>query len=951
MCYQKLPISRQQRIPTVCAVMLCGILALVLLGSVPQALDAQAGASLVVRAPEQVAVGEPIEIELYVTRVDDFAGYEAHLLFDTTAAIFSDVQQRQNRLKEQGRDILPLAVAEHDRGASFGFASCPFADCIANEGARQERGGGGDLFLAKVWITPNRTGRLNIQFDAVKFVDTQGNPLNVANATPRIVVQVGEGSNEIAVPGGAWQIGNTAGVRRETPDVTHDRQVTAADVMDVALAWQSTHENGAPCGAVPDTALDLNQDNCIDVADVQIAASGASAAGPAPEGANAPLLFTVNTTSDAGDATPGNGICDTASGCTLRAAITEANAHAGPDTIHFAIPGNGPHTINLTSNLPNISDTTGGTTINGYSEPGASPNTHAQQSNAVIKIQVNGQGPSAFDAIRISSSNNVIRGLAVYNVRRGIYIFGAGANNNVIAGNFIGTNAAATFAQTTSIEDANGVHITNGADNNRIGGAALADRNVISGNSRHGVATFFEGTNSNVVRNNIIGLSPQGDRRLANLGHGIDINSSSAGNIIGGMGANQRNIISGNGEPSTTMYYAGVEISHGSGNRDNKVLGNCFGTDLTCNAAPGYARLSHYGVRLEDLVNNNEVAFNVIGNTQQGGVHIDGFSTVNNVVHDNRIGISANGAAIPNAFFGVRVKFHAKQNTIGPNNIIANNPIGVHIDFDDDDRNTITRNSIYNNSELGIDLGPKAGVTPNDNGDGDAGANQELNYPELTSATTSQVQGSACGEAVVPKPCTVEIFVASSNSSDSGGGQYGQGRTLVGTGTASGAFTIAISGVTNGELLTATATDAEGNTSEFSRNLAVSGGAAQGKWRVISRQNASGGTLHMSKGPKATATFTFEGKTLKWLTRTGPKFGKARIIIDGKKQVVDLYSAEPANDVRIKFKGLGPGPHTVRLIVLGKKNALAGGTKVIVDAFVARGLRLEDTDPAIEYEP
>ena len=50
----------------------------------------------------------------------------------------------------------------------------------------------------------------------------------------------------------------------------------------------------------------------------------------------APLTFTVNSIFDIPDATPGDNVCETALGthvCTLRAAIQEANAHAGNDTI------------------------------------------------------------------------------------------------------------------------------------------------------------------------------------------------------------------------------------------------------------------------------------------------------------------------------------------------------------------------------------------------------------------------------------------------------------------------------------------------------------------------------------------------------------------------------------------------------------------------------------------
>lgn len=56
--------------------------------------------------------------------------------------------------------------------------------------------------------------------------------------------------------------------------------------------------------------------------------------------------FTVNNTSD-----PGNGTCD-AFGCTLREAITAANANPGADTIVFNIPGTGVKTISPTSAFP-----------------------------------------------------------------------------------------------------------------------------------------------------------------------------------------------------------------------------------------------------------------------------------------------------------------------------------------------------------------------------------------------------------------------------------------------------------------------------------------------------------------------------------------------------------------------------------------------------------------------
>ena len=94
-----------------------------------------------------------------------------------------------------------------------------------------------------------------------------------------------------------------------------------------------------------------------------------------PEPAAPAATFVVNSTADASDATPGNGICETAAGngvCTLRAAIQEANALAGTDTINFNItsgcaPVTNVCTITPASALPTI---TGPVTINGYTQPG-----------------------------------------------------------------------------------------------------------------------------------------------------------------------------------------------------------------------------------------------------------------------------------------------------------------------------------------------------------------------------------------------------------------------------------------------------------------------------------------------------------------------------------------------------------------------------------------------------
>src|SRR5262249_10118711 len=76
------------------------------------------------------------------------------------------------------------------------------------------------------------------------------------------------------------------------------------------------------------------------------------------------------------------------------------------------------------------------------------------------------------------ADRNVISG------NRGEGILLDGADDNVVQGNYIGTNAAGTGALANGN---NGVFLTNGAADNLIGGTADGARNVISGNVGNGI--------------------------------------------------------------------------------------------------------------------------------------------------------------------------------------------------------------------------------------------------------------------------------------------------------------------------------------------------------------------------------------------------------------------------------------------------------------------------------
>ena len=196
-----------------------------------------------------------------------------------------------------------------------------------------------------------------------------------------------------------------------------------------------------------------------------------------------PGALVVNSTGDAADANTSDGRCETAvpGVCTLRAAIQQANATAGADTIAFGIPGAGAHTIAPATALPAITDTV---TIDGYTQLGASANTLAIGSDAVLLIELDGSSASGavgLDFTAPGSTASVVRGLAINRFTGGGVFAGPSTQ---IRGNYIGLDATGTIGRPNGV----GVFIGDAATSPVIvGGSVPADRNVISGNNSKGV--------------------------------------------------------------------------------------------------------------------------------------------------------------------------------------------------------------------------------------------------------------------------------------------------------------------------------------------------------------------------------------------------------------------------------------------------------------------------------
>ncbi len=570
------------------------------------------------------------------------------------------------------------------------------------------------------------------------------------------------------------------------------------------------------------------------------ALTAASLTGPAAAdvaaSASAATVLVVDSTGDAADRAP-DGVCATTAGeCTLRAALQEANRAPGGGRVEFAIPGAGPHEIRTTGRLPELSNPAG-VTVDGYTQPGSAVNTALHGSNARIMVQVRGTGTTGGNGFYVTGPGNVLRGLAIYDYKVAVWLVGAGATGNSVVGSFVCTDATGTFGATRVDGGAGGILLATGPSRNGIGVPAsydgttpvsLADRNVISGCAHRGVILSNRTTNANQVRNNVVGLRPDGSAALPNRSHGIDVNYNGQDNVIGGLRPNEHNVVSGNTQE-------GIEVSHGPFNRRNKVLGNLVGTDVTGTRVLPFTGNGMMGIRLEGEktcapcspnAGYAEVAWNVVvGNA--AGLLVDKGQQRNDV-HDNWVGVLRDGTPAGNRDYGLRVEQGAVDNVFA-RNTIAHNGRGVQVLATASQppssyvlpvlRNTFTQNRIHDNGGLGIDLGPLNNA--NVGGTGDPAVQEGVRAPVVRSVASdgSSVTVDTCAS------CTVELFdTGRAPATWTGLAAFGQGRTYLATAVADATGTAVVRPavpLADRTVVAATATTPAGSTGEFSRAVTV----------------------------------------------------------------------------------------------------------------------------------
>jgi CSLREA domain-containing protein len=391
-------------------------------------------------------------------------------------------------------------------------------------------------------------------------------------------------------------------------------------------------------------------------------------AGNPPEGASAGAGPVVNTTDD--DTVNG---CDLVH-CTLREALLDAEAG---DTISFNIdsdadPGcddvTGICAIRPQTALPALG--VASLTVDGYTQPGASPNTTAafQPTDAQIKIVVDGSEiTSGSDfGLWVSASGVTVRGLSIVNFGDEGIKTGTFPHSAVIRGNFVGILPDGETAAGNRI----GISVRSSQAGNAVGGDGPEDRNVVSGNLENGI--YLWGTSSVFVANNFVGTNAAGTTAVPNGHHGIMLQGA-PGSTVGVSSEGAGNLASGN-------MMSGIALSTADAH-DINVKGNRIGT--AANAT-------------DPLPN------------QENGVFLD------QDAEDNTIG----------------GEFDVDEENI----IAFNMKAGVSLSASAGIDNYIDPSSTHSNGGLGADLLDDGTVLANDVNDPDIGPNDLMNYPVINSA-------------------------------------------------------------------------------------------------------------------------------------------------------------------------------------------------------------------------
>lgn len=461
---------------------------------------------------------------------------------------------------------------------------------------------------------------------------------------------------------------------------------------------------------------------------------------------------------------------------TLRDAITQANANGDRTTIDFAIDSNafgpGPWQIALQSSLPEFNAPV---IVRGFSQAGTTAPTSTGNGRLMIELSTDGRSDYALMFSRGSEGSSVT-GLAFVGGAAGSPALLIMAGNVRASANHIGIRADGTPDRYGGV----GIGAVC-ADGITIGGAMPSDGNVIFGTTS---ALMMDGAN-HVVRHNWFGLDLQGASPLSGI---VADEGLLAGTIAVGVAPHLQSTYS----PAVQQTFFGLRDSLIADNRFAQVGGNAI-------------RLLGAG----NPTRGNRVVRNVFGRDIWGGTgaYVDVAVRLSNGAFDNLVGDNTIARANAGILLGDGI-----AGTMAGNG------------------NRLSRNLIHEVAHTMTGLDAVNGFSPlaNDALDADTGANAFQNKPELSAASTAgAVEGVL--EASPNETYTLELSLATDcHASGYGAADFLLGAIDVRTDTAGKAVFAGrflhqpLTGLRAGDMVSATATDSRGNTSEFSRCLPLS---------------------------------------------------------------------------------------------------------------------------------
>jgi len=267
----------------------------------------------------------------------------------------------------------------------------------------------------------------------------------------------------------------------------------------------------------------------------------------------------------------------------------------------------------------------------------------------------------------IGSSSNSIGNQTHFNLISSNTIAGILIENspsNTFKNNYLGTDATgdATFAGSGN---ATGVVFKNSSANLFGGNNTIDEENIICNSGAQGL--YLENSDFNEIYGNRIGINKSGTIYLANNQEGILLRSGSNNNSIGNSGTGLANAIGGNTK--------GIFVKSSN---SNIIASNYIGNNVSGTSVLTGTNNQQIGVQLDSASSSNIISLsNVISGNLTKGILIRGADTKENLVNGNFIGLDATGNnSLPNGLINIHIADSAYSNIIGGNTVSERNYIG-----------------------------------------------------------------------------------------------------------------------------------------------------------------------------------------------------------------------------------------------------------------------------------